>query len=146
MYSDRGLAAPTLLSDAALALPLADAHVRAGFPSPAEDCGARTLDLTRELVTHPQATYLLRVRGDSMRDAGIADGDMLIVDKALAPRHGHIVVAEVDGQFTVKQLHMAEGRVALKAANPHYPDICPQEGQTLAIWGCVTFCIKRLSV
>ena len=78
-----------------------------------------------------------------MRDAGIFDGDMLVVDKAIKPRHGHIVVAVVDGEFTVKYLHMRAGRVKLKPANATFPEILPKEGQTLEVWGVVTSAIKR---
>lgn len=78
--------------------------VAAGFPSPAEDMGGQRVDLTRELVEHPQATFLLRARGISMTGAGILDGDILVVDRALSARSGSIVVAVVDGEFTVKTL------------------------------------------
>ena len=76
--------------------------VRAGFPSPAEDLGARRIDLTEVLITHPQATYFLRARGQSMIEAGIFDNDILVVDRAVKPRHNHVVVAIVDGDLTVK--------------------------------------------
>jgi DNA polymerase V len=128
---------------APLALPLAGASVRAGFPSPADDYAARRVDLNDVLVTHPQATFLLRVRGDSMRDAGIFDGDTLVVNRALKPRHGCIVVAAVDGDFTVKFLHQRAGRMKLKAANATYPDIVPREGQVIEVWGVVTSAIRQ---
>ena len=111
-------------------------------PSPAEDFTVKRIDLTQELVTHPQATFLLRVSGDSMRDAGIFDGDMLVVDKALKPRHGQVVVAVVDGEFTVKYLHQRTGRTWLRAANPTFPDIRPKDGQTIEVWGVVSGCVK----
>ena len=75
------------------------ASVRAGFPSPAEDLGAKRIDLTARLIKHPQATFLLKARGDSMREAGICDGDVLVVDKAVRERSGHVVIAVVDGEF-----------------------------------------------
>ena len=146
MYSVLQPNQPVPLSDANLFLPMAGDKVRAGFPSPAEDFAVNRVDLTQELVTHPQATFLLRVSGDSMRDAGIFDGDTLVVDKAVKPRHGHIVVAVVDGEFTVKQLYQRAGRVKLRAANPTFPDITPKEGQTIQVWGVVTSCIKRFPV
>jgi DNA polymerase V len=129
-----------------LMLPMPEGHVRAGFPSPAEDFVVNRLDLTRILVKHPQATYLLRVAGNSMREAGIDDGDTLVVDKAVKPQHGHIVVAVVDGEFTVKYLHLRAGSMRLKAANPTFPDIVPKEGQTIEVWGVVSSCIKRFLV
>ena len=146
MYSVLPLNEPVLLGDASLILPMAGDKVRAGFPSPAEDFAVNRVDLTQELVTHPQATFLLRVGGDSMRDAGIFDGDTLVVDKAVKPRHGHIVVAVVDGEFTVKHLYQRAGRVKLRAANPTFPDITPKDGQTIQVWGVVTACIKKFPV
>ena len=127
-------------------LPLASYAVRAGFPSPAEDFLVQRIDLLRELVKHPQATFLVRVAGDSMRELGIFDGDTLVVDKAIKERHGHIVIAVVDGEFTCKKLHSLRGRVRLQAGNPTFPDIVPREGQTIEIWGVVTTSIKQFSV
>lgn len=120
------------------------ASVRAGFPSPAEDLGARRVDLAARLIKHPQATYLLKAQGDSMREAGIHDGDVLVVDKAIRPRSGQVVVAVVDGEFVCKTLAMRAGRVKLKAANPGFPDIVPVEGQTVEVWGVVTYAIKAM--
>ncbi|KGM38699.1 repressor [Aquabacterium sp. NJ1] len=119
--------------------------VCAGFPSPADDFAARRIDLTEVLIAHPQATFLLRAQGWSMKDAGIGDGDMLVVDRAISPRHNHIVVAVVDGEFTVKTLYQRAGRIRLKPANPTFPDIVPRQGQTIEIWGVVTSCIKRFA-
>lgn len=131
---------------AACLLPLAGDKVQAGFPFPAEDFAVKRIDLNEILVTHPQATFLLRVRGESMKDAGIFAGDVLVVNKALKPRHGHIVVAIVDGEFTVKYLYQRAGRVKLKPVNVTYPEITPKEGQTLEVWGVVTSSIKRFVV
>lgn len=119
--------------------------ISAGFPSPAEDLGAQRIDLGQLLITHPQATYFLRASGHSMVEAGIFDKDILVVDRAIKPRHGHIVVAVVDGDFTVKQLYQRGGRLKLKAANPTYPDIFPKDGQTLEVWGVVTASIRQMA-
>ena len=78
--------------------------MRAGFPSPAEDLGAKRIDLAARLIKHPQATFLMRARGESMKDAGIFDGDVLLVDRAIPPRSGHVVVAVIDGEFVCKTL------------------------------------------
>lgn len=137
---------PTALDITSLVLPMPVAAVRAGFPSPAEDFAVNRLDLTQLLITHPQATFLLRVAGYSMREAGIDDGDTLVVDRAIKSRHGHIVVAVVDGEFTVKELYQRAGRVRLKAANPTFPDIEPKDGQTVEVWGVVSSCIKRFVI
>lgn len=121
-------------------------RVHAGFPSPAEDIGAKRIDLTAQLVKHPQATFLVRARGDSMRDAGIFDGDVLVVDIAVTAKNGHVVVAVIDGEFVCKQLQLRAGRIKLKAANPSYPDIVPKEGQVVEVWGVVTASIKTMPV
>lgn len=84
-----------------------------------------------------------RVAGHSMRDIGIFHNDILVIDKAIKPMHNMIVVAVVDGEFTVKQLYQRAGRVKLMAANPTFPDIVPKDGQTIQIWGVVTSCIKQ---
>lgn len=126
-----------------LSLPLAQAPVRAGFPSPAEDFGNQRLELSNLLVKHPLSTFMLRVRGDSMVGAGIFDGDLLVVDKMLTPQHGDIVVAEIDGDFTCKRYWARGGQIILRAENPTYPDIRPQPEQTLEIWGVVISCVKQ---
>jgi len=127
-----------------LLLPELKATVRAGFPSPAEDLGAKRIDLAERLVKHPQATFLIRARGDSMKEAGIFDGDVLIVDRAVQPRSGHVVIAVVDGEFVCKTLSMRAGRMKLKAANPGFPDVVPKEGQTVEVWGVVLHAIKSM--
>lgn len=114
-----------------------DVKVHAGFPSPAEDHSGKRIDVLENLVKHPQATYQMKVNGESMREAGIFDGDVVLVDKAIRPRNGQVVVAMVDGEFTIKQLWQRAGSMKLKAANPTYPDITPKEGQTIEIWGVV---------
>lgn len=137
---------PVPASDVPLLALLIRNRVCAGFPSPAEDLGAKRIDLTQVLITHPQATYFLRARGHSMVEAGIFDNDILVVDRAIKPRNNHIVVAVVDGDFTVKQLYQRQGRIKLKAANPTFADIVPKDGQTLEIWGVVTSSIKQFPV
>jgi len=119
--------------------------VRAGFPSPAEDLGAKRIDLAARLIKHPQATFLMRARGESMKDAGIFDGDVLLVDRAIPPRSGHVVVAVSDGEFVCKTLSMRAGRVKLRAANPGFPDIVPTDSPTVEVWGVVTASIQQFS-
>ncbi len=136
---------PVPISEAPLLAMLLKNRVCAGFPSPAEDLGGKRIDLTQLLVKHPQATYFLRASGQSMVDSGINDNDIMVVDKAIKPRHNHIVIAVVDGEFTVKQLYQRAGRVKLKAANPTHPDIIPKDGQTIEIWGVVTATIKQFA-
>ena len=120
--------------------------VQCGFPSPAEDHAIERVDLNKVLIKHPQATFLMRVRGDSMREAGIDDGDVVLVDRAIKATHGHVVVAVVDGEFTVKRLWQRGRNVKLQPANPTYPDILPRDGQTIEVWGVVTNAIKAMRV
>lgn len=123
-----------------------EGQVRAGFPSPAEDLGAKRVDVLEELLIHPQASYWMTVRGDSMREFGIWDRDTLLVDRAIRPAHGHIVVAVLDNEFVCKYLYKRGGVLKLKSGNPTFPDIVPKEGQTLEIWGVVLTAFKRFKV
>ena len=146
MYSHQIFDKPVLASTTPLVSAFLRGNVQAGFPSPAEDLGAQRIDLAQLLIKHSQATYFLRASGHSMTEAGIFDGDILVVDRAIKPRNTHIVVAIVDGDFTVKQLYQRAGRMKLKAANPTYADITPKDGQTIEIWGVVTSTIKQFNV
>ncbi|MFH1507965.1 MAG: LexA family transcriptional regulator [Candidatus Omnitrophota bacterium] len=106
--------------------------VRAGFPSPAEEELVDTMNLDEYLISSPQATYLLKVDGDSMLDAGIHPKDLVLVQKNLSPRNGDIVVACVDKEWTLKYFEKHKGKVLLRAANKKYPDIYPQEELIIA--------------
>ncbi|MFK4705880.1 DNA polymerase V [Roseateles asaccharophilus] len=117
--------------------------VQAGFPSPAEDFAGRRIDLTDELVQNASSTFLMRVSGASMREGGIDDGDLIVVDRSLKASHGSVVVGVVDGEFTVKRLWKRGSNVKLQADNPTFPDIVPRDGQTIEIWGVVTSSIRR---
>lgn len=124
-----------------LALPLFES-VRAGFPSPAEDHIEKSLDLNEFLVRHPQATFFVRVCGNSMAGAGINDKDILIVDRSLEPTHGKIVIAILDGELTVKRLHRKDGVIQLVPENPNFKPIQIKKESDLQIWGVVTNVIK----
>lgn len=115
--------------------------VEAGFPSPAEEELADTLSLDEFLIQNPAATFLLKVSGDSMSEAGILPGDMVIVDKGQTPKSGDIVIAEVDGQWTMKYLKKRGDSVALIPANPKYRPIKPKN--ELKIAGVVTAVIRK---
>jgi SOS regulatory protein LexA len=115
--------------------------VEAGFPSPAEEELADTLSLDRLLIKNPDATFLLKVEGDSMAGAGILPGDMVVVDKGQQPKSGDIVIAEVDGQWTMKYLSKRGKSVLLVPANPRYQPIKPK--QELKIAGVVTAVVRR---
>lgn len=116
----------------------------AGFPSPAQDMAVNRIDIGEILVKHPTSTFYLCVKGHSMKEAGIDDGDHLIVDRSLTAKHNSIVIAEIDGDVTVKRLHKKNGVIRLKAANLTYPDIVPVPGQEWMIWGVVTHVIKDM--
>ncbi|MFH7319919.1 LexA family protein [Desulfurivibrio sp. D14AmB] len=124
--------------------PLFAQGVSAGFPSPAEDYIEGRLDLNELMVTHPAATFFVRVAGDSMIGAGIHHDDILVVDRSLEPVSGRVVIAAVDGELTVKRLFKGEGRVRLLAENPAYPPIELSGEATCEIWGVVTFVIHTL--
>jgi DNA polymerase V len=134
---------PLPLSSVPHLLQMLPHRIAAGFPSPAEDHAVQRIDLMAQLIKHPQATFLLRVRGDSMKDAGIFDNDVVLVDRAIRPQSGHVVIAMLDGEFVCKTLWQRAGRTKLKAANVTYPDITPTDGQTLEIWGVVVASIKQ---
>lgn len=126
-------------------LPLFLDPVRGGFPSPAQDYVERQLDLNELLVAHPSATYFVRVEGDSMRDANIGQGDILVVDSSLHAKHDDIVIAAINGEFTVKRLQTAP-RVQLVPMNPRYQPITLGEEEELEIFGVVTFIIYAAHV
>jgi DNA polymerase V len=126
-----------------LKLPLVSASVEAGFPSPADDHLERGIDLNEELIRNPAATFLVRVKGESMRDAGIHTGDTLIVDKSVTPYDRQIVVAMIDGEFTVKRFRKRNGKIFLEAENPAFDPIEVGEDQELTIWGSVTYIIHQ---
>ena len=128
-----------------LALPLDPVRVSAGFPSPAADYEDQRLDINDYLVRNPVSTFFFAVEGDSMEGAEIFAGDILVVDKSIRPRHGHIVVAFVDGERLVKRLYNRAGRTALVAENPAYPTLDIQDGMELVVWGVVTGKFKRLA-
>jgi DNA polymerase V len=125
--------------------PLPRASVAIGFGSPASDSGVTRLDLNDILIRNAHATFLMRVAGDSMRDAGIDDGDLVLIDRAVMPSHGHVVIAVIEQEFVCRHL-VHEGGARLRAADPAVADIVPQEGEGLEIWGVVTNTIKALPV
>ena len=125
-------------------LPFYQDAVAAGFPSPAENEMADKLDLNELLIKHPAATFFLRVSGSSMIGAGIHHDDILVVDRSLEPTHGKIVIASLNGEFTVKRLSRDGKRVQLLAENPAYAPIQINEEMDLHIWGVVTNVIHAL--
>ena len=125
-------------------LPLYLSRIKAGFPSPAEDYLDKTLDLNEHLIKHPASTFFVKVKGDSMIGAGICSGDMLIVDRSLQPNDKRIIVAVVNGDFTVKRLSKAKGKIFLLAENPKYPAIEIKDGMDFEVWGVVIHVIHSV--
>ena len=127
-------------------LELEHAGVRAGFPSPADDYRHDTLDFNRDYIRHPEASFYGDVEGDSMKDAGIFDGDRVIIDKAVEPHDGSIVIAWIAGEgFTMKYLdltHRNEGYIELRPANPDYPTFKIDNPENFEIWGTVVHLIR----
>lgn len=127
-----------------LELPLFTSKVPAGFPSPADDHLEASIDLNQQYIEHPAATFLVRVQGHSMKDAGIHSGDMLIVDRSLEPISGSIVIAVVNGELTVKRLVIENQQVWLKPENIDYEPLLITEEMDLHIWGVVAHVIHSL--
>lgn len=130
-------------SSAACKLPFAELGVKAGFPSPAQDYLTESLDLMKEIVRHPAATFFARVSGESMKDAGINDGDILVVDKSLSPRSGDTAVCYIDGEFTVKKLKISKSVIWLLPCNGEYKPIKVTPENNFLIWGVVTYSLKK---
>ena len=126
-----------------LSLVLYSSKVQAGFPSPADDHSDGELDLNELVIRRPAATFYARAEGESMRDAGIFDGDLLVVDRSLKPDTGNIVVAVLNGCLTVKRLTRREGQWLLVSDNPAHVTIPVPEDDECLIWGVVTFSLRR---
>lgn len=118
--------------------------VACGFPSPAQDYYDGPIDLTDMLVEDHAATFIVRAAGHSMTEAGISDGDELLVDRSKRPQHGDIVVAVLDGELTVKRLELKPVGVVLRSENAQHPDIVVPELSDLQVWGVATYCIHHL--
>lgn len=126
--------------------PFSSEGIKAGFPSPAQDCTSESIDLNKLLIKHKESTFYARVSGNSLCDAGINDGDLVIIDKALTANTGDYVVAYVDGEFTLKQFKLDKANKCawLLPANKDYKPIKITEDNEFLIWGVLTTCIKNL--
>jgi len=118
-------------------VPVFLAHIPCGFPSPADDFREPSLDLNELVILHPDATFLVRVSGDSMKQAGIHDGDIIVVDRAITPVHASIIVARLNDKFTVKRLYLKGESVYLLPANSHYQPIKITSELDFEVWGVV---------
>lgn len=126
------------------ACPLVSATVPAGFPSPADDYVDQRLDLNDHLIAHPEATFFVRVHGDSMTGAGIQSGDLLVVDRSLQPADGHVVIAIVDGELTVKRVRQRDGQLWLLPENPDFAPTRILPETDFEVWGVATSVIHKL--
>ena len=122
-------------------IPLLNDSVSAGFPSPADDYTEENIDLNEHLISNPFSTFFLRVKGESMINAGIKDKDLIIVDKSLIAKPGNIVIAMIDGEFTIKRLSIKNDELYLKAENNNYPDFRFKNHIDVQIWGVVIYSI-----
>lgn len=127
-----------------LRIPFIKEGVSAGFPSPAADFMETNIDLNTELSENPLATFYIKVKGNSMIDAGINDKDVLVVDRSLEPQNNKIAICFIDGEFTVKRIQKEKDCLYLMPENPNYPPIKVTEENELIVWGIVTYVIKKV--
>jgi DNA polymerase V len=127
-----------------LRIPFIPDGVSAGFPSPAADFMENNIDLNKELSENPLATFYIKVKGNSMIDAGINDKDVLIVDRSIEPQDNKIAICFIDGEFTVKRIKLEKDCLYLMPENSNYTPIKVTEENELIIWGIVTYVIKKM--
>jgi len=130
--------------ETSLPLPVAGTGISAGFPSPADEYMEAGIDLNIELIRNPDATFFGRVKGYSMKEAGISDGDVLVIDKSLEPKNGSIAVCFLDGEFTVKRILKERDALFLLPANNEFKPIRITEENDFMVWGIVTYVIKKM--
>ena len=134
----------TAAEQAGLELEFAE-EIHASFPSPAAEHAGERIDIVREMSRHPETTFYAMVSGESMRDAGLQDGDIIVIDKSLEPKNGDIIVAAIDGEFTIKEFRMdGSGQFAwLIPHNEDYQTIRVTQEDNFSVWGVVTHCIHK---
>ena len=120
-------------------------HLASGFPSPADDFMDTSLDLNEFLIRQPEASYMVEASGESMTDAGIYAGDVMIVDRSITPGNNMIVIAALDGDLMVKRLKQFNGDWLLISENPAYGHIKLQGEQSCVVWGVVTYVIHKMA-
>jgi len=135
---------PVFISDEKVMLEVCGWSVPAGFASPAADHSRKRIDLNKHLIYNGDATHVFRVAGDSMTGIGIYEGDRLLIDRSIEPKHNNIVLAVLNSEFTVKRLYKRGGVVKLVAENPIYPTTVIKEADDFTVWGVVTFNLHKL--
>lgn len=133
----------TANTSSVLPLPIVEGGIAAGFPSPAQDYIDLKIDLNKELIANPSSTFYGRVKGTSMKDAGIEDGDILVIDKSIEPQDGDTAVCFIDGEFTIKYIKIEQDAVYLVPANSKFQTLKVTEDNNFCIWGVVTYSIKN---
>jgi DNA polymerase V len=131
-------------TESELKLPFVNEGISAGFPSPALDFVDLSIDLNKHLIKHPSATFYGRVKGESLKNAGISDGDLLVIDRSLEPINGKIAVCFIDGEFTAKRIKKSKSELWLMPENDDYEPIKITENNNFVVWGVVTHVIKSL--
>ena len=131
-------------TESKLKLPFVNEGISAGFPSPALDFVDLSIDLNKHLIKHPSATFYGRVKGESLKNAGISDGDLLVIDRSLEPINGKIAVCFIDGEFTAKRIKKSKLELWLMPENDDYEPIKITENNNFVVWGVVTHVIKSL--
>lgn len=142
LHSNKTINIFSALTDTALDLPIITEGISAGFPSPALDFVDLTIDLNKHLIKHPSATFYGRVKGSSLKNAGIDDGDLLIIDRSLEPTNGKIAICYIDGEFTAKRISVKKNELWLMPENDRYKPIKIEKENDFLIWGIVTHVIK----
>lgn len=144
LHSSHTIDIYSALSESEMALPYVDAGISAGFPSPALDFVDMTIDLNKHLIKHPSATFYGRVKGQSLKNAGITDGDLLVIDRSLNPVNGKIAVCYIDGEFTAKRIKKTKDELWLLPENDDYEPIKVEKENDFVVWGIVTHVIKSV--
>lgn len=137
---------PVALAPAPATRPLFCHKIAAGFPSPAADYTEKGLDLNAFLIVHKEASFFFEVTGESMIGIGIMPGDFVLVDRAVPPAHGHLVLAVIDGEYTLKRLYRQHGVIELHPENPAFSPIRLIDGNELEVWGVVRSVVRKLRV
>jgi DNA polymerase V len=138
------LSSPVSVASSPIWLNLCSDSVPAGYPSPITEQAKELVDINSHLIRNEIATYIFRVKGNAMIDAGIFDGDVLIVDRSIEPKHNDIVLATLNNELTVKRLYQQAGLIKLISENPIYPPIVIKVRDDFAVWGVVTNSIHKL--
>jgi DNA polymerase V len=142
IYKSKNFDFFSVLTETDLELPFVKEGISAGFPSPADDFLDTGIDLNKELIKNPSATFYGRVKGNSMQDLGIHNGDLLVIDKSLNPQNGKIAICFIDGEFTIKRIMIEQDCIWLMPANKDYQPIKVTAENDFLVWGIVTNVIK----